>query len=181
MNSPRGLYFVANDHVLSWTIGFLESLRQVNPDLPAVMIPFDENTSQVRALAKRYRFDIFDDPAQAKLNELDAIGRRFYPSNTKAMHTFRKFAVFWGPLEHFLFSDVDIILLEPLDELFDAREKSGCNLLHADEDMREVYTGEAFVQKMIETYGALGFNTGFWASKRGMFDLQTISTMANHA
>jgi len=176
---PRGLYFVANDYVRDWTIGFLESLRTVNADLPAVMIPFDEKADQVRALASRYRFDIFDDPES--FAALDKIGARFYPANRTAMHTFRKFAVFWGPLERFLFSDVDVILVEKLDELFDAAENAGYDLLHADEDMKQVYEGEAFVRKMIETYGARGFNTGFWTARRGLFSLADVDALARQA
>src|ERR1041385_3167220 len=127
-----GLYFLANDRVLNWSIAFLESVRSHEPELRLVMIPFDSRIDEIARLADQYRFEIFD---HRSLSELDEIGKTFYPTWEIWQRTFRKFAVFWGPLERFIFSDVDIVHLEGVQQYADAFERSGLDLLYSDDDM----------------------------------------------
>src|SRR5690242_11964430 len=90
---PLGVYFLANDRVLHWTIACLESLRIQEPDARLVLIPFNQQVDRIVALRDRYRFEVFDPP---ELAALDDVGARFFPSQQVPRHTFRKFAVFWG-------------------------------------------------------------------------------------
>jgi hypothetical protein len=174
----EGIYFLANDRVIEWAIGFFESLRVHEPALPLVMIPFDDRTDRLRALADRYRYTIFEPPWLA---ELDEIGKRFHPpEETVPRHTYRKFAVFDGPLERFIFSDVDIVLLDSLREHFDAYDRAGKDLLHADEEIDQVYHSP-LCEHMVASYGARGFNTGFWAARRGLFTLEEVRRLADEA
>ena len=71
-----GVYFLANDHVLNWSIAFFESLRTHEPDMRLVMIPFDVRIEKIAALRDRYHFEIFDHPS---LKALDELGRSFFP------------------------------------------------------------------------------------------------------
>ena len=173
-----GLYFLANDRVLNWAIAFFESVRAHEPAMRMVMIPFDQRIDELVKLADHYRFEIFDHPSLA---ELDAVGESFFPGKEVWQRTFRKFGVFWGPLDQFIFSDVDIVHLEGVRQYLDAFEKSGLDLLFSDEAIHQVYWGENLRRQMVESYGARGFNTGFWASRRGLFTLQRIKEIAEQA
>jgi hypothetical protein len=177
-DTSSGLYFLANDHVLNWAIAFFESLRALDPDLRLVMIPFNDRVDALAKLSDRYRFEIFNDPSLAALDE---IGGRFFPTQEIPQRTFRKFAVFWGPLQRFIFSDVDIVFLEGVRQFADAYARSQLDLLHADEEIHQVYADEQFRRKMMDTHGARGFNTGFWAARRGLFSLEQVQRLADEA
>ena len=97
------------------------------------------------------------------------------------MRTFRKFAVFWGPLERFIFSDVDIVFLEGLKQFGEAFDRAQLDLLYSDEDIRQVYAQRPLRQKMIELNGARGINTGFWATKRDLFTLDRVRQLAEES
>lgn len=177
-NPSHGLYFLANDAVLNWAIAFFESVRTHDPDLRMVMIPFNSQIDGLVAVRDKYRFELFDDPS---LPQLDEIGKRFFPHKEMPRHTFRKFAVFWGPLERFIFSDVDIVTLKSLREFSDAYDRSGLDLLHTDEEIFQVYETPELQARMIKNFGSHGFNTGFWAARRGLLSLERIAVLAEEA
>ena len=56
----KGIIFSCNDKVYEWVITFLESVRDFNPDIPLVLIPYDDNCERVIALSNKFNFSIFD-------------------------------------------------------------------------------------------------------------------------
>ena len=58
----RGVYTLANDPMYDWLVAFLESMREHEPDLPIVVIPFDDRIERVARLRGKYCFAIMDDP-----------------------------------------------------------------------------------------------------------------------
>lgn len=174
----KGIYCLANDKVLDWMIACLESLRVHAPEYRLVVIPFDDNIHEIAKLSHQYKFELFQDES---LDKLDEIGRTFYPEDYILSHTFRKFAVFWGPLEHFLFIDSDIVVLLNLEELFKAYFLSNSDFLYNDPNMNEVYKPGIFREKMIKDYSAKGFNTGCFLSSRCLLTFEEIKELLQEA
>jgi hypothetical protein len=94
-------------------IAFLNAFRLYNPDLPLCLIPYrDDEITQLRSLAAVYDFSIF--PDTDILGACDQIGDRI----RRYDYRFRKLAIWEGDFDHFIYLDVDNIVLEDLSPLF---------------------------------------------------------------
>jgi len=176
--ATTGIYCLGNDKVLDWLIAFFESLRTYEPDRRLIIIPFDNNIDKLSKLSGRYDFEFLQDNT---LEELDAIGSTINPGKYSDSHMFRKFASFWGPLEHFLFLDSDIVVLGKLDELFDAYFISKCDFMHYDTSVNYVYKTGTFREQMIRKYSSKGFNSGCFLSSKGILNLDDVRKAAEEA
>ncbi|MGK7890520.1 MAG: hypothetical protein AB4042_14410, partial [Leptolyngbyaceae cyanobacterium] len=58
----RGIYITANDKVMDHAIAFLNSLRLHDPEIPVVLIPYNEDYQQVAAcLNERFGVTVYED------------------------------------------------------------------------------------------------------------------------
>jgi len=164
-----GLYIQANDHVREWTIAFLQSLRAHSPDLRTVLIPWDDRIDFVGGiLARRFDVEILDVWQQwrEQVEFLDGLGRKHYPDRPSKWPHFRRFLCFWGPLQYFLYSDVDIVILSDLQVLLQTYVASNVDLMYIATSEGDVYQDGPFREKMVSEFGSREFNSGFWASKK---------------
>ena len=171
----RGVYTLANDRVYDWLVAFLESFRAQDPDLPLRVIPFDERIDRVAGISKRYDFEILRLP---EYEELEQIGRAFHPNDRMWAHAYRKLAVFWGPFEKFAFFDSDIVLLEPLSELFDRAEGSAADFICGDIDMDRCFLPGRLRDELVASGHVTGFNTGFFVSRQNALSLEGLRRLA---
>lgn len=115
----RGVYIVANDRVADNAIALLSSLRQHDPDLPVVMIPFDQQYQTIAELLKyHYQVQLFPELDFLE-NFTQTIAEIFPRDFLKLPNKMRKLAVWFGPLDHFLYVDTDIITFQPLRQTLD--------------------------------------------------------------
>jgi len=112
----------------------LRSIRLANKDLRIVLIPFNENIKRTRVLASRFDVEWWED--RQLLAFLDGIGYRLCPCNPVAAGLYRKLAVFAGPLEHFLYLDVDIVITSDIIPNILSTPLMGSALLYADSEER---------------------------------------------
>jgi hypothetical protein len=176
-----GVYFLADDGVREWLPPMLASLRMFNPDLSVWCIPFSDQLDFVESLRRQYRFEIVRD---STLRQLDEIGRPFVADWQPAEltpHAFRKLAAFWGPLDFFLFLDSDVLVLSDLTPILDTLLRSGHDLLYADANVDFVYDAIPFQHLMADGLRSHGFNTGVWASRRGLLTLTDVERTARLA
>jgi hypothetical protein len=177
--SSEGVYFSANDSVRDWVIAFLESFRAYNPDLRLILIPFNDRCERLLKLAPTYRFEVYQDPS---FEPLEKIGRRINQGlRPNVPHMFRRFATFWGPLDEFLYLDGRICVLSDLSEILAARRSSGCDLLHYDCALDQVYLPGPWRTQLIRDRRPHGFLAGMFASRKGLFDLDELSGYADRA
>ena len=173
--ATRGIYTLANDGVYDWLVAFLESCRVHEPDMPVMVIPFDERMQRVNALRDRYEFTVLE---HESLEALDGIGAMYFPHDRKWPHAFRKFAAFWGPFEQFVFVDADVVLLGPLDEFFERVDASDVEFVCGDIDIDQVYAPGAVRDEIIAKGMTTGFNTGFFVSWRNKLTLDQVLRFA---
>lgn len=173
----KGVYFSANDKVYDWAVAFLESFRAFNPTLPLFLIPFDNQCNRVFALANEYRFQIFTDSAFTQLEE---VGRKLELGLTATgPNWFRRFAAYWGPLETFFYLDCRTLVLCDLEPILDEMLVSGFDLLHYDCTIDQVYQPGRFRVGLLRSSRGRGFNSGRWASKRGVLSLSEFEVAAD--
>jgi len=177
-DSRRGVYFSANDAVYDWTVTFLNSYRRFNPDLPLFLIPFDEDCDRLHRLQSEYDFKIYTDPA---FDRLEAIGEAFELGHSEGVgpYWFRRYAAFWGPLDEFMYLDARQLVLADLEPFVTAPGEYGFDFMHYDCALDQVYEPGPFRRKMLRQNRARGFNSGRWASRKGLFTIGELENLAD--
>jgi len=161
----RGVYILANDVTCEWLEACLRSLRHYEPALPVLILPFDERVARVEEIARRHGAAVWSDPALA---ELDGLGASLTDRYVEIRY-FRKLATFWGPFEHFLYLDADILVLGPhLARWLEVFARSECDLVYYNSDMEQVFRPGPLREAMIAA-GSRGFNAGMFMARRGAF------------
>jgi hypothetical protein len=174
-----GVYFLANDVVYDWTIAFLNSFRTFNPDLPLYLIPFNDNCNRVLSLKESYNFEVYTDDS---FSRLEAIGEAFELGHTKTgSYWFRRYAAFWGPVEQFMYLDTRQVILADLKPFIQALEQFDFDFLHYDCALDQVYEPGEFRREMLRTGKGRGFNSGRWASCKGLFCLEEFERLGEDA
>lgn len=171
------MYITANDRFLEYAIAFLESLRAQEPEMPVVLIPYDENYHQVaQVLGDRFGVRVYEDLAfidrlSHKLHEV--FGENFFARANQ----FRKQACWFGPFDRFIYLDIDLIILQKISPFLDALEQTDficCDYQHAG-GIANVFSPrvlEAGVFSAAELRDI--FNGGLWGAKKGLISEQDL-------
>jgi hypothetical protein len=171
MNS-QGIYILANDRVLELAIALLNSIRVVDSTLPMCLIPFDDDSVQVKRYAARFGVAIYDD--RDLLLQFDDLSRRLHG---KVIGQYRKLAAWFGDFEEFVFIDVDTVLLISLRNTLSLLNEFDYVAGHSDFPWIRRWTwrdsayGESGLTRAQIDYAA---NTGFFVSRRGLFSLEHL-------
>ena len=179
---PIGVYCMANDPIAPWFRAFVASFRQRHPDVPLVVIPFDDRMDHIRALADEWNAVVLREDAP-DIQELTELGCFHYRDNYIFQHYYRKFTVMInGPLSRFLFLDADIIVLESLTPLLALLENADLTAHNAvvslTNDLSQVYRAGPFYDRMVQKHGSVGFNTGHFLSRKGLFTIEQVRALA---
>jgi len=179
MKRTQGVYFSANDAVYPWAVAFLNSFRMFNPELRLILIPFNDECEQLLELKDPYRFEVYTDPA---FERLEAIGEAFELGHTPTgPFWFRRYAAFWGPLDEFMYLDARQVILADLRPLLEAPRRHGFDFMHYDCALDQVYEPGPFRREMLRQNRARGFNSGRWASQKGLFTIEEFEGLAEGA
>jgi hypothetical protein len=171
-----GVYFSANDIVYDWAIAFLNSFRTFNPDLRLLLIPFNDQCDRILKLQDQYNFEIFVDPSFARL---EAIGQAFELGHTPTgPYWFRRYAAFWGPCDRFMYLDARQVVLADLRPIIQALDDYDFELLHFDCAINQAYEPGELRRELLRQGKARGFNSGRWATRRGLFTLDSFEAFA---
>jgi len=155
-----GVAILANDRVQDWLIAFLESFRQHNPELALFVLPYDERTEKVRALAERYRFSFVDHD----FAELDRFARRLYPFHPRKRRRVRKFGALDLDLDTVIYADVDTVVLDDFSPLGGLLKTGEVELVYASRSPGYVY--KAGYQAIPGLEAATEFSDGFFVTSR---------------
>jgi hypothetical protein len=121
MAPQRGVYFLANDHVLERVIAFLNSFRAYNPTMPLCLIPFADDIDGVLWHQRRYDFSVWSgDPAL--LRRCDDISLLFHD---EVRGHYRKLVAWEGEFDEFVYVDTDTVVLGDVGFVFDFLDQFG--------------------------------------------------------
>jgi hypothetical protein len=162
----RGVYILGNDVVLEYAIALFRSLRHHSPAIPVRLLPYDNRLTKLRPWMDRYHIELHDDPDYAFY---DRLGDDLWETVHLGHHMFRKFAAYAGPFDDFLYLDIDMAVLAPVETLLDSFRRSDAEFMTFDNDLDNVYKRTAWTAEMDRTGRTRGFNAGAFLSKRGLF------------
>lgn len=170
----RGVYILGNDVVLEYAIGLFRSLRHHSPHLPVRLLPYDDRVEKLRPWMERYNIQLHDEP---DYTFYDHLGDQLWDRVHLGHHMFRKFAAFSGPFEDFLYLDIDIAILAPVERLFDTFTRSNAGFMTFDNDLDNVYKRTPWRDELEGTGRTRGFNAGAFLSRRGYFSHPELLTL----
>ena len=172
----RGIYIVANDKVATNAIALLNSIRSYDAETPRVLIPYDDNYHQVADILKsRFNVTIYEN-----LDFIDRLAKRVYISFSGKFfrpNLLRKLACWFGEFDEFLYIDTDIVVFEKIiDNLnhLDKYDFLSCDYQHRG-GINDVFPEAVINEKLFDLVELQDiFNSGWWASKKGMISEQDI-------
>ncbi|NJL01593.1 MAG: methionine synthase [Spirulinaceae cyanobacterium RM2_2_10] len=174
----RGIYIVANDKVKDNAIALLNSIRLYDPDVPVVMIPFNEQYQEVASiLSEKHQVQLFPDLEFVE-QFTQQIGEIFDRDFLNLPNKMRKLVQWFGPLEQFLYIDTDILVFEPMSQLLDylnEYEFLCCDYHFKGRKLADVFApdiGDRGIFSAAELSDV--FNSGFWGSRQGIFSLEEL-------
>jgi hypothetical protein len=158
----KGIFFLANDKVYELAIAFLNSFRDKNPEIDLCLIPYDDNFAKIESLSIEYNFSIYSD--SEILRECDRISTHFHSSSLGA---YRKLAAWHGDFKKFAYIDIDTIVLENIDFVFDCLDHAPIFTSHSNipSILQWVWKSSIFdSQQLTKDQIQFAANTGFFVS-----------------
>jgi hypothetical protein len=178
MTKKQGVYIVANDRVIEQAIALLNSIRFYDPDIPVVMIPYDDNYQEVaRVLGTKHGVTLYQDLnfiQQLSQQLFNIFGEKFFDKPNKL----RKQACWFGEFDEFIYIDTDIVVFEPLSKNFQYFEQYDficCDYQHKSR-LTNIFTPKVLEAEIItEADIDDTFNSGFWGSKKSLISEAELS------
>jgi len=156
--SKAGVAILANDAIHDWLIAFLDSFRHHNPELALYVLPYDNRTARVQALAARYDFTFVD----ADFVALDRFAKRLYPFHPGKRRRVRKFGALDLDLETVIYVDVDTVVLHDFAPLMRLLEPRSCELVYASRSPGYVF--KPAYREVPQLKDATEFSDGFFVT-----------------
>ncbi|GAB4524976.1 MAG: hypothetical protein Tsb0014_03890 [Pleurocapsa sp.] len=167
----RGIYITANDKVTEHAIALLNSIRYYDPNVPVVMIPYDDNYEKIASrLGDRFGVTVYPDLAfieRLSQKLYDIFGEGFFARPNQ----FRKQACWFGAFDEFLYIDTDIVVFEKIIDNLDYLQEYDflcCDYQHSG-GIKNVFSPVVIEQGIFSQSDLQDiFNGGFWASKKNL-------------
>ncbi|TVQ42738.1 MAG: methionine synthase [Gloeocapsa sp. DLM2.Bin57] len=184
----RGIYIVANDRVVEQAITLVNSIRLYDPDLPIILIPFNQEYQQVaKTLQTKHRVELFPD-LQLIETFTTQVATIFPADFLNLPNKMRKFVQWFGPLEEFIYIDTDIVVFQPLSTILDYLTEYNflcCDYHHKSKRLQDIFSPLVEEQNIFNSTELRDvFNSGFWASQQGLFSedelYQLLEECAQH-
>lgn len=183
-----GICTLGNDRVYDQIVALLNSIEVfAGPEMPVCIYPYDDQVDRLRDLERsRPQVTIYDNAAA--IQRWDAWVAEIWATHPTAqqqwaaigsagihrMGTHRRFCAFDGPFDRFLYMDADTLLLSDPAPVFNALDSY--NWVTYDfqhKDLSHVYdVHSGWINKLFssEQLQRQTFCSGFYASRRGLFD-----------
>lgn len=173
----RGIYIIANDKVTDQAIALLNSIRVQDPEIPIILIPYDDQYQAVAAkLNSAYGVTLYDDlqfidRLSGKLQQ--TFGEKFFARPNQ----FRKQACWFGPFDEFLYIDTDIVVFEKISNNLNYLADYDficCDYQHLG-GIKNVFSPKVIEDQVFSEAELKGiFNGGFWGAKKGLFSEEDL-------
>lgn len=177
----RGVYIVANDRVADQAIALLSSLRLCDPEIPVVMIPFNDDHQKVSGpLMETYDVQLF--PDLGLIEKLTNTIADIFPRDfLKLPNKMRKLSAWFGPFDEFAYIDTDILLFESIESTLTYLNQADfvcCDFHHKGRGLSDVFSSVVVEQEVFTSEQLTQvFNSGFWASRKEVFTLDKMTTL----
>ncbi|KYC41991.1 sugar transferase [Scytonema hofmannii PCC 7110] len=189
----EGICTLANDRVFDQLVALLNSIEAIyGQDMPVCVYPYDDKIAQIAdEIARRPNVQLYDN--RDSIQQWDEFVRNIWDVHPTArkhwqaisgdkyyrVGTHRRYGAFDGPFDRFVYMDADTLLMSSLEPIFaqlnqydwvvyDFQFKDISHVYEiSSPKLRQVFSAEQLQSNI--------FCSGFYASKKGIFDLQKQS------
>lgn len=183
-----GICTLANDRVYDQLIALLNSIDAIaGSDMPVCVYPYDDQTERIaQAIAERPNVQLYDD--RVSMQQWDQFVRQVWDAHPTARQrwgnndphyyhrvgTHRRFCAFDGPFDRFIYMDADTLLLNSVQFVFDQLQQQDW-VVYDFQYGDPVHVYELTSPRLMQVFSPEQiateiFCSGFYASKRGLFD-----------
>jgi len=191
-----GIYILANDVVYDQLVALLNSIEaNAGRKIPICVIPYNDQLDKIKAeIASRDNVTLFED--SDSIAYWENFGSRIWKAHPRALKLWqeygfpanyrierhRKLCCLDGPFDKFIFFDGDTLLMKSLDDVYqkldeydwitnDFQYKSDLNYIFnwPEDKLKDIFT--------IENISTRVFCSGWFASKKGVFDDATLAKL----
>ncbi|BAZ30555.1 hypothetical protein NIES4074_30160 [Cylindrospermum sp. NIES-4074] len=185
----NGICTLGNDYVFDQLVALLNSIDVfLGTDIPVCIYPFDEQTQRIsQEIAKRPNVFLYDH--QESINRWDKFMLEASPASMnrnkyRIYGGHRRFCAFDGPFDQFVYLDADTLVMNSLDLVFNKLAEYNCivydfQFKHPDKvynvnsaKLHQVFSEERINKEI--------FCSGFYASKKGLFDENKIEELVSY-
>ncbi|CAD5923761.1 hypothetical protein PCC9214_00831 [Planktothrix tepida] len=185
----QGIYTLGNDVVYDQIVALLNSIdANSGSEIPVCVFPFDDRLERLSAeIARRPNVSLYDNQEVIDYWDQFIAGVRPPSVNKKykisGLH--RRFCGFNGLFERFVYMDADTLLMSPLDFVFKKLDEYDCVVYDFQHffpqriynlqspKLTEIFPNQEFIDSQI-------FCSGFYATKRGLFDQEKCKWLLSH-
>lgn len=176
----RGIYILGNDNVIDDTLALLNSLQLNAAEYPIFLIPYNNDYKKLVGLTQK-KFDLQIFHHKQIFDDLESHALAIYGKPAPA---FRKFACWFGPCDEFIFFDTDIVVFQHQEDVFELLTTHDIVFCGSGRSIgiKGVFS-EKVIEKNIFTEEDLNiiFNTGFFASKKGVLNYDQLMSLFDEA
>ncbi|WP_016953443.1 Npun_R2821/Npun_R2822 family protein [Anabaena sp. PCC 7108] len=184
----KGICTLGNDYVFDQLVALLNSIDVfLGSEIPVCIYPFDEKIQRItEEIAKRPNVFIYDN--QQSIQRWDQFMLEASPASMTRKYRIygghRRFCAFDEPFDEFVYLDADTLVMDSLDLVFQKLAEYDCIVYDFQfKQLDKVYNigspklFEVFDQKRLDTEI---FCSGFYASKKGLFDENSIAKLLSY-
>jgi hypothetical protein len=169
-----GIYTCCNSRMLPFFQSWRGAVERFNPGIPVGIIPFDEDSQDLRRIALDAGYHWVDGPARA-WRELgrSVYGTSEYRHGSPRAYYFSKLAAFSGPFDRFVFADANSLVLWNVAREFGQMELDGCYFWYRANPNRNYRSPAALgTYRMLDSGFEHGFNASFFVAARNYVTLE---------
>ncbi|MBD2627088.1 Npun_R2821/Npun_R2822 family protein [Trichormus variabilis] len=184
----NGICTLGNDYVFDQLVALLNSIDVfLGSEIPVCIYPFDEQIQRItEEIAKRPNVFIYDN--QQSIQRWDQFMLEASPASMTRKYRIygghRRFCAFDEPFDKFVYLDADTLVMDSLDLVFQKLDKYDCIVYDfqfkqpdkvyniSNPKLFEIFSPERLEKEI--------FCSGFYASKKGLFDENRIATLISY-
>lgn len=184
----NGICTLGNDIVFDQLVALLNSIEVfLGSEIPVCIYPFDEQTQRIsQEIAKRPNVFLYDN--QENIQRWDQFMLQASPASMTRKYRIygghRRFCAFDEPFDRFIYLDADTLVMNSLDFIWKKLDEYDgivydFQFKHPDKvynvqspKLTQIFTPEQLEKQM--------FCSGFYASKKGLFDENKIAQLVSY-
>ncbi|HAG84457.1 MAG TPA: sugar transferase [Cyanobacteria bacterium UBA12227] len=183
-----GICTLASDQVYDQLVALLNSIDAIlGSETPVCIYPYNDDTSQIAAeIDRRPNVQLYDNVES--MQRWDEFAKRAWDTHPTAFQrwrkagstsyhrfgTHRRYCAFDGPFDRFLYMDADTLIMASVEFIFAQLQDSDCVVYDFQYNdpthVYEVASGKLTKLFSSERIKTEIFCSGFYASKKGLFD-----------
>lgn len=177
-SASRGIYILGNDRVFDDVLAFVHSLKKHLPGYHVRLIPYNDDAQLLApALRRKFGIETFTD---TRLFEF--LAKHAHAIHGQDIPAFRKLACWFGPFERFIYYDTDMLVFQDPREVFELLDNHDFLYFSHTHGIRYVFA-ERVMERGLLTEPEIRslFNSGFFASKRGVLSYEQLNSVLGEA